>query len=121
MIFAAIDWAEQSHHLLILDADGRQLESQRIDHHYNGFHKLDALLMRHAEPGDVCVAIELHAGVLVDWLLQRPYHVYGINPKSAERARDRFYTSRPERRHPRRLVPRRVSPQFPSASQAAAP
>ena len=90
MIFAGIDWAEQSHHLLILDADGRQLESQRIDHHYNGLHKLDALLMRRAEPEDVCVAIELHAGLLLDWLLQRGYRVYGINPKSAERARDRF-------------------------------
>lgn len=90
MIFAAIDWAEQSHQLLILDTDGKQLESRKVEHHHNGLYELDELLTRHARAEEVCVAIELHAGLLLDWLLQREYRVYGINPKSAERARERF-------------------------------
>lgn len=90
MIFAAIDWGEQWHHLVILDADGVQLESRKFEHHHNGLHELDAILTRHAKPEEVHLAVELHAGVLVDWLLQRSYRLYGINPKSAERARERF-------------------------------
>ena len=81
MVFAAIDWAEQSHHLLILDADGNSLENRKVQHHHNGLCELDALLTRHAKGEEVCVAIELHAGLLMDWLLQRNYQLLGINPK----------------------------------------
>ncbi|MFQ5353269.1 MAG: IS110 family transposase [Candidatus Binatia bacterium] len=93
MIFAAIDWAEQTHTLVVLDAEGGTLERARIEHSHLGLVELDRLLQKHADsPEDVAVAIELNEGLLLDWLLDKDkgYRVYGINPKSAERARDRY-------------------------------
>ena len=54
--------------------------------------QLCAVLLRaHAKrPADVAVAIELNEGLLLDWLLHQRYRVFGINPKSAARARDRY-------------------------------
>ncbi len=91
MIFAAIDWAEQNHTLLIMDAQGTTLAKTRIEHSYNGLCELEFALQEHAKvPTEIAIAIELNAGLLLDWLLSKEYRVYGINPKSAERARDRF-------------------------------
>jgi transposase len=91
VIFAAIDWAEQQHMLVVLDADGRTLEKTRVPHTAPGFGALGAILSQHASsPGDVAVAMEWNEGPLVDWLFRQDYRVFGINPKSAERARDRF-------------------------------
>ncbi len=91
MIFAAIDWAEQSHMLMVLDAEGKTVDKLRIDHDRTGFRELDRILLRHGIPAaEIPIAIELNDGVLVDWLLSQGYRVYGLNPKSAERARDRF-------------------------------
>jgi len=91
MIFAAIDWAEQSHMLVVLDAEGRTLDKARISHDRMGLGELDRMLLGHGiSTGEIPIAIELNEGVLVDWLLCQGYRVYGLNPKSAERARDRF-------------------------------
>ena len=70
MIFVAIDWAEQSHMLVVLDAEGTTLAKARIDHSRPGFNDLDLVLREHAKhPHDVAVAIELNEGPLLDWLL----------------------------------------------------
>jgi len=90
MIFAALDWAEQSHCLVILDADGQQLACKKVEHGHNGLGELDLLLHEHAPREEVYIAVELHDGLLIDWLVRQPYRVYGVNPKSAQRARDRF-------------------------------
>lgn len=91
MMFAAIDWAEQSHTLLLMDADGTTLAKACLEHGFNGLSELDAILSEHVQRCEqVAVAIELNEGLLLDWLLDKGYQVYGINPKSAERARDRF-------------------------------
>lgn len=91
MIFAAIDWAEQSHTLLVMDTEGTTLAKARLEHDHNGLGELDVTLTEHAKtPEQVVVAIELNEGLLLDWLLAKGYRVYGINPKSAERARDRY-------------------------------
>jgi len=91
MIFAAIDWAEQSHTLLVMDAEGTTLAKASLEHGHNGLSELDVVLTGYAHhPEEVAVAIELNEGLLLDWLLDKGYRVYGINPKSAERARDRY-------------------------------
>lgn len=91
MIFAAIDWAEQSHMLVVMDAEGKTLAKTRFDYSQPGLMDLKSILRVHAErPAAVAVAIELNEGLLMDWLLHQGYRVFGINPKSAERARDRY-------------------------------
>jgi len=91
MIFAAIDWAEQSHTLVVMDAEGKTLAKTRIDHSESGFADLGLTLRDHAkDPQEVAVAIELTEGLLLDWLLRKGYQVFGINPKSAQRARERY-------------------------------
>ena len=91
MIFAAIDWAEQNHVILVMDAEGTTLDKARIEHGHSGFRELDLILRKHAkDPQEVMVALELNEGLLLDWLLAGRYQVFGINPKSAERARDRY-------------------------------
>jgi transposase len=91
MVFAAIDWAEQSHMLVVLDAEGKTLDKVRINHDRTGFGELDGVLLRHGiAVTEIPVAIELNDGLLLDWLLRRGYRVYGLNPRSAERARERY-------------------------------
>ncbi|NIA16521.1 MAG: transposase [Nitrospiraceae bacterium] len=91
MIFAAIDWAEQSHTLLVMDAEGTTLAKACLEHGHNGLSELDITLTEHIQsPQEVAIAIELNEGLLLDWLLDKGYRVYGINPKSAQRARERY-------------------------------
>ena len=44
-------------------------------------------------PSEIAVGVEMHEGPLVLWLLDQAYQVYGINPKVADRARDRYSPS----------------------------
>lgn len=91
MIFAAIDWAEKNHMLLVMDAEGKTLAKARFEHSQVGLMELRAILRDHAKRStNVAVAIELNEGLLLDWLLHQGYGVFGINPKSAERARERY-------------------------------
>lgn len=90
MIFAAIDWAEQRHYLVMLDRHGQILEREWISHQQPQLTHLDWLLTHGRQLDHVHVAIELHDSLLLDRLLRLGVKVYGINPKSAERARDRF-------------------------------
>jgi hypothetical protein len=90
MIFAAIDWAEQKHFVVLLDKEGQVLDRQWIEHEHFALAHLDWLLTHRGPVEDVHVAIELHDSLLLDRLLRLGVKVYGINPKSAERARERF-------------------------------
>lgn len=72
MIFAAIDWAEQSHMLVVLDAEGKTVDKARIGHDRTGLGGLGRMLLGHGIPAaEVSIAVELNEGVLVDWLLWR--------------------------------------------------
>ena len=76
MIFAAIDWAEQSHTLLVMDAEGTTLAKACLEHDHNGLRELDLTLTGHAKtPDQVAIAIELNEGLLLDWLLDKGYRV----------------------------------------------
>jgi transposase len=88
MVFAAIDWAEESHLVLVMNEQGRVLEQERIE--ASNLVGLNCVLRQGRPAEEVHVAIELHSSLLLDHLLGLGVKVYGINPKSAERARDRF-------------------------------
>jgi transposase len=91
MIIVGIDWARSKHDLVLMDASGQVIQHLQIPHDAEGIQQIAATIAEHEpEPGDVRIAIEMHDGALLAWLLEQGYTVFGINPKSAQRARDRY-------------------------------
>lgn len=94
MIFVGIDWARSNHHVTVLDKQGCELLSMRVEHEPSALQQLAAQLEQlQSEPSQVRVCIEHHNGALLDWLLEQGYAVYALNPKSAERGRERYRAS----------------------------
>jgi len=89
MVIVGFDWARDKHDVCIMDASGRVLHAGTVRH---AAKSLDELAGRIAalEPDRSAVhaGIEQHDGALLAWLLDCGFTVYGINPKSADRARD---------------------------------
>jgi len=91
MIIVGIDWARSKHDLVLMDEHGQVTERRQVTHDAAGLQQLAAAIAEHEpEPRNVRVAIEMHDGALLAWLLEQGYTVFGINPKSAQRARDRY-------------------------------
>jgi len=91
MIIVGIDWARSKHDLVLMDEHGQVNQRLQVTHDAAGMQRIAAAIAEHQpEPVNVRVAIEMHDGALLAWLIQQGYTVYGINPKSAQRARDRY-------------------------------
>ena len=91
MIYVGIDWARHRHYLVVLDGQGAQLHHQFVAHSAEALAALASTLARlEPDPAAVRVAIEMHQGGLLAWLVEQGYSLYPLNPKSAERARDRY-------------------------------
>ncbi|HJN17272.1 MAG TPA: IS110 family transposase, partial [Armatimonadota bacterium] len=94
MIFVGCDWSRHKHDLLVMDPEGSTLLKLTIPHAAEALDDVAQQIAElEAEPAEVRIGIELHDGALLSWLLDQGYSVYGINPKSAERARDRYRPS----------------------------
>ena len=94
MICVGIDWARKTHQVLVLDKEGCELLSMRVDHDPAALQQLASRLRGlQKQPSQVRVCIEHHNGALLDWLLEQGYAVYALNPKSAERGRERYRPS----------------------------
>lgn len=90
MVFCGIDWAEDHHDVCLVDETGTVLWRRRITHDPAGITELHRAIERHEpDPGKVLVAVETGRGLLVAALVAAGYTVYPINPKAAERYRDR--------------------------------
>lgn len=91
MFIVGLDWSRCKHDFVVMTADGRVVHRGTVTHDAAG---LDALRQHIAEhepnAASVRVAVEMHDGALLAWLLEQGYTVFGINPKSAQRARDRY-------------------------------
>lgn len=84
--FAALDWASDHHDVVVVDRTGAIVAEFRFAHTADGWaeftHKMQAY------PG--CpLALETSSGPAVDQLLQRGWPLYPVNPKAAERYRER--------------------------------
>lgn len=91
MIILGIDWARCKHDLTLMQQDGQIIQRMQVTHDAAGLQQLaQAVAQYQPDPGNVRVAIEMHDGAMLAWLLNQGYTVYGINPKSAQRARDRY-------------------------------
>jgi transposase len=94
MIFVGCDWARDKHDLCIMDEHGAPLLQVAILHSAEGLDELARTIAEiEPEPAQVHLGIELHDGALLSCLLDQGYTVYGINPKSSDRARDRYRPS----------------------------
>jgi transposase len=91
--YAGVDWASESHHVLLTDGDGRKIGEKIFKHGGEGLAEMAAWLMATsgvAEPSQIHIAIEVPHGPVVETLIERGFKVYAINPKQMDRFRDRF-------------------------------
>jgi transposase len=91
--YAGVDWASQSHHVFLTDADGRRTGEKIFKHSGEGLAEMAAWLMAMtgaAEPSEIHAAIEVPHGPVVEALIERGFRVHAINPKQMDRFRDRF-------------------------------
>jgi hypothetical protein len=90
--FVGIDWASQEHVVSLCDGQGKKVGQRKFAHGGTGLSDMIAWLLRASggEPGEIHVAIETPHGPIVEFLLERGFNVYSINPKQLDRFRDRF-------------------------------
>ena len=89
MIIIGLDWARSKHDYLLMAPTGEILQRGRIPHNSTGLQELAARIEQYVGPDrDVRVGIEMNDGALLAWLIEKGYTVFGIQPKSAQRARE---------------------------------
>lgn len=90
--FAGVDWASQTHHVVLIDARGHKVAERGFPHGGEGMAEMAVWLGKHAgaAPDAVVVAIEVPHGPVVEGLMERGFPVFSINPKQLDRFRDRF-------------------------------
>src|SRR5438876_6729993 len=90
MWYAGVDWADQHHDALVINEQGQQVGSIRVDPSLQGFAKLTTFLQQiiGSEPKEqmACI-IETTHGLLIAALLEAGFPVYPVNPKTVDRHR----------------------------------
>ena len=84
--YAGLDWASDHHDVAIVDRPGKIVRQFRIPHTAAGWQELGTELH---DLGVVAVAVETNQGFTIEQLLALGVTVYPVNPKSAERYRER--------------------------------
>lgn len=94
--YAGVDWASQSHHVRLIDHNGRNLGERIFKHGGEGLAAMADWLMTTSgaeRPEEIAVAIEVPHGPVVETLLERGFAVHALNPKQMDRFRDRYFPS----------------------------
>lgn len=84
--FAGFDGASDHHDVVVVDTQGAVREDFRIADTAEGWQRLRARLAGY--PG-LAIAVETNCGPAVERLLQAGYAVFPVNPKAAQRYRER--------------------------------
>jgi transposase len=84
--FGGLDWASQTHAVILVNAQGRVVEDFEIDHSALGWKKFRERLQPY---GSIPFAIETSQGAAVEQLLEAGMEVYPLNPQSAQAYRER--------------------------------
>jgi len=84
--FAGFDWAKDHHDVVVVDPKGQVVLQTRIDDTAEGWSKLRQELQPFAP---LAVAVETSQGPVVERLLQAGVAVFPVQPKAAQRYRDR--------------------------------
>jgi transposase len=88
--FAALDWAREHHEVVVLDRSGTIVEQLGFEHSEAGWQQWRQLITRYP---NLPVAVETSCGTVVDQLFESAVRVYPVNPKAAERYRERHAPS----------------------------
>jgi len=91
--YAGVDWASESHHVVLTDGEGCIIGEKIFKHSGEGLAGMAAWLAAvsgAADPGQIYAAIEVPHGPVVETLMEHGFKVYAINPKQMDRFRDRF-------------------------------
>jgi transposase len=88
--FAALDWAREHHDAVVLDGQGKVVEQLRFEHNEAGWQQFRQMAARYPE---LPVAVETSQGAAVEQLFAAGVRVYPVNPKAAERYRERQVSS----------------------------
>ena len=88
MWYAGIDWSDQHHDVVVIDADGRKVAARRFAHSAEGLADLTTFLRDLVPAVDqlACI-IETTRGLLIAALLDAGLPVYPVNPKTVDRRR----------------------------------
>ena len=84
--YAGFDWAKDHHDVVVVNQQGKIVKNFTFEHSAEGWGKWKALA---AACPHLAVAIETSQGPAIEQLLESGVAVYPVNPKSAERYRDR--------------------------------
>lgn len=84
--FAALDWASDHHDVVVVDSTGTLVAEFRFAHTAAGWAEFTEKMKPFAGSP---LALETSSGPAVDQLLQRDWTLYPVNPKAAERYRER--------------------------------
>lgn len=89
--FMGFDWAKDHHEIVVVNRDSRVVLEMEIEHNAGGWHRLREKLVNLAgsDLSVVAAAIETTCGPAVEQLLELGCSVYPLNPKAAQRYRDR--------------------------------
>jgi hypothetical protein len=90
--FLGVDWGSAEHRVRLTDGSGGELGARGVQHSGEGLAQLAdwALKLSGARPEQIWVAIEVPHGPVVESLMERGFRLFAINPKQADRFRDRF-------------------------------
>jgi transposase len=91
MFFAGIDWADDHHDCVVVDAAGKRVGSVHVAHTVDGLEKLVAFLQGVGGEGtdleQLACIVETSHGLLIGTLLEAGLPVYPVNPETVDRRR----------------------------------
>jgi len=93
MKYVGIDWGGEVHVVALADATGELLEEWEVEHTPGAIQALLKHLKDKGGSAEICIAIEPGSPLLMTQLLHDGYALYPINPKQADRWRDRYCPS----------------------------
>ena len=88
--FAGLDWSRSHHDVVLIDRNGKVQAKLRFAHTAEGWEQWRAVAARYPE---LVLAVETSQGTVVEHLLESGVRVYPINPKAAQRYRERHAPS----------------------------
>jgi transposase len=94
MIVVGLDWSRCKHDFVIMNPQGEIVDRGTVAHTTNALEDLAIKIERRTDSAEqVHVSLELNDGALLAWLVSKGYTVFGIQPKSSQRARDIYRPS----------------------------
>ena len=92
MWFAGVDWADDHHDVVVIDADGQQVGARRVTHTPAGLTELTDFLASITGPerkAELACIVEMTHGLLIAAMLPAGSPVYPVNPKTVDRKRSK--------------------------------